>query len=237
MTKIIDGFIHRAMLDGGFPVLVSLARHDIDLAKAAVAAGAFGIKMHLNAYHRASGSTFGTFEEELPFIEQLAKLGKPLLVMSGQEKQPSPAELERLAGFGFEGFNLYFKDAQPHLFRSRLRPILALDSDSTDAEIDTIAAIPGAMIEASVTRFADYGKPLDGADLDRYAAIVARSGLPVLAPSQKRFIADDMARLKGAGVRAVIIGAIVTGSTPSTLSAALPSIVRAAEGLRQRTVG
>jgi len=35
-------------------------------------AGVFGLKMHLNAYHRATDITFGSFEQELPFIEKLA---------------------------------------------------------------------------------------------------------------------------------------------------------------------
>lgn len=55
--------IEEAMRAGAFPVLVSLGRHDIELAKAAVDAGVFGIKFHLNAYHRASGTTFGSFAE------------------------------------------------------------------------------------------------------------------------------------------------------------------------------
>ncbi len=46
------------MIAGQLPVLVSLGRHDLDLAKAAVDAGAFALKFHLNAYHRASGTTW-----------------------------------------------------------------------------------------------------------------------------------------------------------------------------------
>jgi len=45
--------IEAAMRAGQLPVLVSLGRHDLELAKAAVDAGAFGLKFHLNAYHRA----------------------------------------------------------------------------------------------------------------------------------------------------------------------------------------
>ena len=39
----------KALREGEFPVIVSLARHDLDLAKAAIEAGAFAIKVHLNA--------------------------------------------------------------------------------------------------------------------------------------------------------------------------------------------
>lgn len=67
--------IEAAMRAGELPVLVSLGRHDLELAKAAVDAGVFGLKFHLNAYHRASGTTFGSFAEERPFIEALANWG------------------------------------------------------------------------------------------------------------------------------------------------------------------
>ena len=222
-----DGLIHAAMVAGELPVLVSLGRHDIELAKAAVDAGAFGLKFHLNAYHRASGNSFGSFAEEQPFIEQLARLGKPMLVMSGQETQPSLEELNRLADYGVEGWNIYLKHVQPHMYAARLRPILALDSESTAADIATIAAIPNAMLEASVTTFADYGKPLDAADLDRYREIVTQSGLPVIAPSQKRFTPEDMPNLRRAGIGAILLGSIVTGLEPASLLAAIRPIVEA----------
>jgi hypothetical protein len=225
---VIDGRIHRAMATGKFPVLMSLGRHDLELAKAAVDAGVFGLKFHLNAYHRASGTTFGSFAEERPFIEQLAKLGRPMLVMSGQETQPSIEELDALADYGVEGWNIYLKHVQPHMYGSRLRPILALDSESTEEDLKEIAAIPGAMLEASVGRFTDYGQPLNAADLVRFGQIVQQSGLPVIAPSQKKFRADDMPKLKAAGIAATLCGVIVTGLDPAALAQTLAPIVRAA---------
>lgn len=220
--------IEAAMRAGELPVLVSLGRHDLELAKAAVDAGVFGLKFHLNAYHRASGTTFGSFAEERPFIEALAKLGKPLLVMSGQETQPSPDELEALADYGVEGWNIYLKHVQPHLLQSRLKPILALDSESGEADIAAIRAIPGAMVEASIGRFAEYGQPLSAADLARFAEIAAISGRPVIAPSQKKFTAGDMAGLRAAGIGAVLLGVVVTGLDPEGLRRAVAPIVEAA---------
>ncbi|HEV7276585.1 MAG TPA: hypothetical protein VGN80_09885 [Devosiaceae bacterium] len=226
---MIEGPIYKAMVAGELPVLVSLGRHDMELARAAVDAGAFGIKFHLNAYHRATGTTFGSFAEEQPFIEQLAGLGKPLLVMSGQEVQPSAAELEMLTDYGVEGWNVYVKHVQPHLLQSRLRPILALDSDSGESELAAIRSMPGAMVEASITRFEDYGKPLDEADIERYGEIARNSGLLTIAPSQKRFTPDDMPRLRAVGISAVLVGAVVTGLEPADLRKRLAPIVAAAE--------
>jgi hypothetical protein len=220
----------KALRGGEFPVIVSLARHDLDLAKAAIGTGAFAIKVHLNAYHRATGATFGSFAEERPFFEKLATLGVPLLVMAGQETVPTPDELDALADLGFEGFNVYFNHLQPHLLQSKLRPIPALGEKSTDEDLKTIVAIPGAMMEASVASFADYGKPLNETDLDRYREITSKAGIPVIAPSQKRFVAGDMARLKAAGIAAPLLGVIVTGTTPKSLEEAVRPIVDAAAG-------
>jgi hypothetical protein len=215
----------QALCGGEFPVIVSLARHDLDLAKAAIGAGAFAIKVHLNAYHRATGTTFGSFPEERPFFEKLATLGMPLLVMAGQEKVPSAQEMDSLADLGFEGFNIYLSDMQPHLLQSRLRPMPALGEKSTDQDLQKILDIPGAMMEASVASFADYGKPLNEADLARYRHITAKAGIPVIAPSQKRFTPEDMPELKAAGIAAPLLGVIVTGTTPESMEAAVRPIV------------
>jgi hypothetical protein len=76
--------------------------------------------------------------------------------------------------------------------------------------------------------FSGYGQPLNDADLARYADISARAGLPVIAPSQKKFTAADMPRLKTAGIAAPLLGVVVTGDTPASLTAAVEPIVRAA---------
>lgn len=218
----------KALREGEFPVIVSLARHDLDLAKAAIEAGAFAIKVHLNAYHRATGTTFGSFAEERPFFEDLATLGVPLLVMAGQERVPSPEEMDVLADLGFEGFNIYVSDMQPHLLQSKLRPIPALGEASTDEDLTRILDIPGAMMEASVASFADYGKPLDETDLDRYRTIASKADIPVIAPSQKKFVPDDVPKLRDAGIAAPLLGVIVTGTTPESMRAAVKPIVAAA---------
>lgn len=223
---------HAALKIGAFPIAVSLPRHDMALAEAARDAGADALKLHLNAYHRASGTTFGSFEEEWPFIEAVASLGLPLLVMAGQETVPSAGEMEALAELGFEGFNVYFAHMQPHLLACRLRPMPAMADTSTEADLAAMNALPGAIIEASIVPFSAYGTPLDEADLDAYRAIAQKSAAPVVAPSQKRFVPRDMARLREAGVAGALLGVVVTGDTPDGLHDAVASIVQAARQMR-----
>jgi hypothetical protein len=219
--------LYRAITGGKFPVIVSLARHEISLAKAALDGGAGAIKVHLNAFHRASGTTFGNFTEERPFLEELAKLGAPMLVMAGQETVPTAEEMDALADLGFEGFNVYVDHLKPHLLESRLRPMPALSATGTDADIARLAAIPGAMIEASIMDFAGYGTPLTDNDVARYAHIAGLSSAPVIAPSQKKFTPADMPKLRAAGIAAPLLGVVVTGSTPESMLAAVSAIARA----------
>ena len=219
--------LYRALTDGSFPVIVSLARHDFDLAKAALDGGACALKTHLNAFHRATGTTFGSFAQERPFFEQLAKLGCPLLVMAGQEIVPSAEEMDALADLGFEGFNVYVDHLQPHLLRSKLRPMPALSSTSTDADITRIAAIPGCIIEASIMPFERYRTAMTDADLARYRHIAEAVDVPVIVPSQLSLTPSDAVRLRAAGIAAPLLGAIVTGDTPQSMTAAVRAIAAA----------
>jgi hypothetical protein len=93
--------LYRSITSGSFPIIVSLPRHDLDLARAALDGGASAIKVHLNAHHRASGTTFGSYTEERAFLEALAKFGAPMLVMAGQETVPTLEEMNALADLGF----------------------------------------------------------------------------------------------------------------------------------------
>lgn len=209
--------LYKALTTGAFPIIVSLARHDLDLAKAALDGGAFALKTHLNAYHRATGTTFGSFAEERPFFEELSRLGCPLLVMAGQETVPSVEEMDALADLGFEGFNVYVDHMQPHLLASRLRPTPALSSTSTPDDVKEIASLPGCIVEASIMPFERYRTAMTDADLARYAAVVDAVDVPVIVPSQLALTSRDAKCLREVGIAAPLLGAIVTGDTPRSM--------------------
>ena len=65
----------RQMIESNsFTLVVSLPANDLDLARAALDAGAQAIKVHCNVWHRASGHTFGTYAENREFLRQLITL-------------------------------------------------------------------------------------------------------------------------------------------------------------------
>jgi hypothetical protein len=221
--------LSRLVRDGRFPLIVSLPRHDLGLAQAAAEAGADALKLHLNVNHRASGTRFGSFDEERPFIESARSVGLPLLVVPGAEHVPDATEMAALADLGVEGFNVYSRHLQPHLLSGRMRPMPALDEHYTEADVDRLAALPGAWIEASIMPFALYRTPLALEDFARFAGIARRAGVPVLVPSQKMIEPSDIAPLRQSGVAGLILGAVATGHTPEGLFRAVASMAGARE--------
>ena len=67
------GFVE-LLSDRKFTLVVSLPANDLNLAKAALEGGADAVKVHCNVWHRASGHTFGTFEENKDFLKDLISL-------------------------------------------------------------------------------------------------------------------------------------------------------------------
>ena len=202
----------------------SLPRNEIALAKAALAGGAQAIKVHLNAFHRASGSRFGTFQEELPFLEALAALPGKKAVMIGQEVLPSRNEMLALADLGFTGFNLYLKHARapgtewlisPEI-TARITPYLALEHGFGAAELKQILAIPSAQIEASFVDPNDYGQGLTLEDMRTYRELVQSTGRTVIVPSQKKILPQDVPALRDTGIQVLLLGVIAVGATPES---------------------
>ena len=71
-----------------FSLIVSLPSNDLELAKVALAGGADAIKVHCNVWHRASGHSFGTYEENREFLKELIQLcgDVPVGLMPGTDQ-------------------------------------------------------------------------------------------------------------------------------------------------------
>jgi hypothetical protein len=147
--------------------------------------------------------------------------------MVGQEILPSKAEMMELHHLGFEGFNLYLQYARPHLFEAGLRPYLALSHGYDCADFRALAQHTEAVVEASVMKPHEYGHALNDKDFARYEEIVGTLSQPIVAPTQKAITIDDLSRLRRCGVHALLIGAVVTGSTPTSVRTATERYAKA----------
>ena len=90
-------------------LIVSLPRNDAELARAAAEGGADALKVHLNVRHAASGTLFGSFDEEKDRIAAvLEAAGVPVGVMPGAEEVATPEQMCALRDMGVQFYDIYF---------------------------------------------------------------------------------------------------------------------------------
>lgn len=202
-----------------FVLVVSLPSNDLSLAKAALEGGADAVKVHCNVWHRASGHTFGTFEENKDFLQDLIALCGDVpvgLVPGTAEVFITETELQVLKEMGLDFISAYscnlpcFAMDDPDV-----TAVVAIGNDYRESELDAVRDSAIAVLEASVVRGEEYGQNLTCADLLHYSSIVKRTGKPCMIPTQKRIRPEDVRYLCRAGCRALMIGAIVLGQNPT----------------------
>ncbi len=199
-------------------LLVSLPRNDPELAHAALAGGADGLKVHLNVVHHASGTYFGSWEEESEAIRAILALGAPVGMVPGtQEQFISPGEAQEIAAAGVDFVDAYLQDIPDWLpEQAGGMGVMAALSWRDEASGWDLGRLAGRcqMLEASVVSPEGYGQPLAERDLVAYRKICERHReLPAIVPTQRALRPEQVARVLATGMRGLLIGAIVTGKT------------------------
>jgi hypothetical protein len=216
----------RRMLNGGFSLLVSLPRNDVEMAQAALDAGADGLKVHIGLEHFASGLNTGSLEDEEDALREICSLGAPTGIVPGVgEGLATPEEMLHLAEIGIDFFDLYATDMAAWMLRMDDCPLSVMVAFSaTCRPWGLVESVAGAsrpdMIEASIADHESYGEPLTAADVSEYAEIAARADQPVIVPTQKAVRPEEAAVLRDAGVAGILIGAIVTGAETDSIAEA-----------------
>lgn len=183
--------------------------------------GADGLKFHVNVqHHRASGNGFaGLSAYEHLFRDIRQRFSGPLgIVPGGSYEQIDSDEVERLEQIGFD-FTSIFVQHMPLflLHRRQLKATFAVDYQFDMDLLEQVAEFPIAALEASVIPPEHYGEPLNIKDVLLYRHLVKKAGKPVIVPTQRKIRPEDTAALADNGVRAILIGAIVTGNEVDTM--------------------
>lgn len=206
------------MADRKFVLVVSLPSNNLELAKAALEGGADAVKVHCNVWHRASGHTFGTYEENKAFLKDLIRLCGDVpvgLVPGTSEAFITEAELRELEEMGLDFISAYSQNLPSFVMDSRkITSAVAVGSDYTESTLDAVKDSDIEILECSVVRGEAYGQNLTCADLLCYSSIAKRTGKPCMIPTQKKIRPGDVKHLYRAGCRALMIGAVVTGQEP-----------------------
>lgn len=199
-------------------LLVSLPRNDPELARAALAGGADGLKVHINVHHAAAGVKFGSLAEEAAALDRIVALGLPVGIVPGDaDAMALPDDIRRLAEMGLDFLDAYIAAMPAWMLHQEHLPVMAAlghDDLGHPHRLAWLASLTRVqMVEASIVEHGGYGKPLSVGDICDYTGIVQVLGdTPVIVPTQRHILPEDVAALAATGVRGLLIGAIVTGS-------------------------
>lgn len=204
-------------------LIVSLPMNSPNLSLAAEEAGADLLKLHLNVTHEITGVTFGSFTEEAQRI--LSILNKTRLkvgIVPGAEQMVTENEMEELVKMGIFFVDVYYRHFPLWLLDfTKPKKVIAIDSTWDQTNLPYLPPEKYDWIEAAVTPASEVGKELNLLDLAEYSRICELFAKPVIIPTQKRILPDDLFHLKETGFQYLMIGALVTGKESQSLATAV----------------
>lgn len=214
---------------------VSLPRNEVELAEAALEAGADAIKVHISADHFASGTHFGTLDDERAKISEIIKVakGKPVGIVPGDSYERVPPTLDELRDLGLSFVSVYAHHCPAKWLRPKAAlPVAVAPSNEFSLElISSLSRTGASMIEASVMPHDRYGTPVTAEDLAVYHYLRQNTNLPIVVPTQLKWTAEDIFALAETGANALMVGAVVTGSTKDSLFAAVQNFRKAIDAI------
>lgn len=194
-------------------LVVSLPENSYEMAKVAYESGAQALKMHINVHHRASGNDFGNFQSGKELFKRiLEEFNVPLgIVPGGEEAFATKEEMQQLEDMGVDFYSAYYHHLPANIANTKkLTRMVAIDSNYNDIILRGINNSAMEVLEASIMPGETYGQPLCFKDLMQYSAIAASISKPVLVPTQKKIKPEEVKLLHEVGVKAIMIGAVVT---------------------------
>jgi hypothetical protein len=218
------------LLKSGPRLIVSLPANDADLAAAARDGGADILKVHMRVTHAASGTRFGTLEEErLRLKHILGAFPGPVGIVAGAEDPATHEEMEDLRLMGIDFFDLYASHMPAWMWRVQgMSKVVALEANAPPPQATILERLGADMIEIAVIPHEGYGQQLSVADLLYYRAIRDSTNVPLILPTQRAIRPDEAPILtERCGIEAIMIGAIVTGRTPHEIENATKAFKRA----------
>lgn len=222
-----------AKLRGPSPTLcVSLIHNDPDLALAVEAAGADGIKLHINLDHPYAGVRLGSLDEELAALQAvLQAVSVPVGIVPRGTGGTTRAEVARLAEMGFAFVDLYSHVMSPALLSvPGIDTWVAPKAGYGSAELEALALVPGVdVVEAAFLSAEPYGAPLSLDDVVRLRLGLRALGgrKPLVLPTDRALTEHDVPSLLEAGIDNFLIGYAVTGKEQSQIVAATQRFRRA----------
>lgn len=202
-------------------LIVSLPANDVELAKAAIEAGADMVKIHLNVEHRASKTRFGSLQEELENVKAIRNLCNThnisLGIVAGGHNEIPMSEIDGIMENGFEFISLYDKHMNPLIIKKDIYKMVAID-DNYDIELVKVYdSLSIDILECSIMDPKTYGEPLTVREILQYKSIRNSTNTPIVIPTQRKITPEQSLILQEIGINGIMIGAIVTGKTKESI--------------------
>lgn len=211
-----------ALLQEKPQLIMSLPANDPELAQAAMHGGADVLKVHIRVEHAASGTVFGTLDEERANLTKIIDLfSGPVGIVAGAETPATPEEMLELQLMGIDFFDLYASHMPAWMWNiTGMGKTVALDNNYTVHQAIALENLGVDMIEAAIIHHDGYGKPLTVADLVAYRDLYDTVDVPIIVPTQRAIHPDEASLLTvECGVQGLMIGAVVTGRTAREIEA------------------
>ncbi|MEK3857289.1 hypothetical protein [Cytobacillus sp. FSL H8-0458] len=205
-------------------LIVSLPENNLELAQAALSEGADAVKMHVNVNHRASGNEFRTTESYMEVFRQIrSEYTGPLgIVPGGSFEEIKQSELNLLSQAGFNYFSIYAHHMPSWMMKlAGMEKTFAISSDYDIENMGQLKSLDITALEASIVPGEEYGSPLTFKDILAYKYLAEKVDVPLLIPSQRKLVPDDISLLSQAGVKGIMLGAIVTGHTAESIKSSV----------------
>jgi len=203
------------VLQKPFCLIVSIPRNDPDLAIAAAKNGADAIKVHINVGHYASGTQFGTWEQEKENIKNVVDSASiPVGLLPGQDQIATPEEVKEAREMGIEFLDAFAHSMPLYLWNMKnMGYMLAVNMEYDSRMIKNLEYAGMNALEATILPHEEYGKRLNLRDLALYRKLALSTSCPVIVPTQKDIKLEELFMLRKMGIRGIVIGAVVTGKT------------------------
>lgn len=202
-------------------LIVSLPENNVELAKAALLAGADVLKIHINVEHRASKTRFGSLTEELEVIKKIVSLcneyDKPIGIVAGGHDKIPMKEIEGIMNEGFSFISLYDKHMNPLIFNKGIYRMVAIDNNYKLEYVKAYDELPIDVLECSIMDPETYGDELTVREILQYQSIRSTTSKPMVIPTQRNITPEQVLILQEMGINAIMIGAIVTGKTKDSI--------------------
>ncbi len=227
----MNSFI-RLLKERSMTLIMSLPKNDPELCRAAFDAGADVVKVHCNVQHHASGTGFGRLDVyKDTFSQMLSAAPGPMGLVPGADARDVLRDMESASALPFAFFSLYLHHAPVEVLSMPQALMAACAPGDEEREAAHLAPLGAQALEASIMPHEGYAAPLTVKDLTQYSALCQATPLPVVVPTQRAIRPEDVKYLKDAGVRGLMIGAIVTGREQKTIVDAIRAFRRAIDTL------